>query len=170
MKTHVSTFHRIVLTAITSIGLSYGLQAQQDAVTKEDKEFLKNASELGLTEQQLGKLASEKGNSPEVKALGKKLVSDHKKTNADLEKLAKSKKVELDMKPTAAQKQMISAFENKSGEEFDKEFREHVAKDHEKAIKMFSDAAKDTKDPDVKQFAEKNLGSLKEHHEAASRK
>src|SRR5687767_10975407 len=90
MKTHVSTLQRILLSVIGSIGLSYGIYAQTDAVTKEDKEFLKNASELGLTEQQLGKLAAEKAGSAEVKALGKKLASDHQKSNADLEKLAKS--------------------------------------------------------------------------------
>ena len=52
---------------------------------------------------------------------------------------------------------------------FDNEFKEHVAKDHEKVIKSFSDAAKDSKDPDVKAFAERNLESLKEHHSAPSK-
>jgi putative membrane protein len=154
---------------VVALGISSAAWGQTDALTKEDKEFLKNASEMGLTEVELGKLAAEKGGSAEVKALGKKLMADHKKSNAELAKLAKSKKVELKMDETAAQKQMIAAFEKKSGAEFDKEFREHVAKDHEKAIKTFSDAAKDTKDPDVKAFAEKNLAALKEHHDAAKK-
>jgi putative membrane protein len=167
MKTGFANKMRPFIAIVAAAGLATFADAQEDALTKQDKEFLKKASELGMTETELGKLATQRGSSAEVKALGKKLAADHAKANADLEKLAKSKKVELKMDETLAQKQMISSFEKKSGAEFDKEFKEHVAKDHEKAIKTFSDAAKDTKDPDVKAFAEKNLESLKEHHSAA---
>jgi putative membrane protein len=162
MKTFASILFTVALATTTTF-------AQEDALTREDKEFLKNASELGMTEVELGKLAIKNGGSDDVKKLGKKLVSDHQKTNAELSKLAKKKNVELKMEPTVAQKKMISSFENKSGAEFDKEFREHAAKDHKDAIKTFEDAAKDAKDPDVKSFAEKNLSTLKEHHSALSR-
>jgi putative membrane protein len=159
-----------VLQLIAVIGFAgTSVFAQGDALTREDKEFLKNAAELGTTEVELGKLAAEKGGSEDIKKLGKKMAADHKKSNAELSKLAKNKKVDLKMESTAAQKQMISAFEKKTGAEFDKEFREHVAKDHKDAIKTFEDAAKDAKDPEVKAFAEKNLSTLKEHHSALSR-
>lgn len=169
MKTSIMKWLRSGTGLAAAVCLSGFAIAQEDALTKEDKEFLKNASEMGLTEVELGKMAAEKGASADVKALGKRLVADHQKSNEDLEKLAANKKVELKMEKTAAQSQMISAFEKKSGEEFDKEFREHVAKDHEKAIKTFSDAAKDSKDADVKAFAEKQLGTLKQHHSAAEK-
>lgn len=155
----------LTLAAVLAIGATNCL-AQDDALTREDKEFLKNASEIGITEVELGKLAEQKG-GPEVKKLGAMLVADHSKSNQELATLAKSKKVELKMEPAATQKQMLSAFEGKSGAEFDKEFKEHVTKDHEKAIKTFQDAAKDAKDPDVKAFATKNLKGLQAHHSAA---
>ena len=149
--------------SLASIGL-----AQTDAITKEDKEFLKNASEMGATEVALGQLAAEKGTAADVKALGARLVADHTASNAEIAALAKAKKVELAMIPAATQRNMLHRFEGKSGTEFDKEFREHVAKDHEKAIKMFTDAAADAKDADVKAFALKNLDVLKAHFELAS--
>lgn len=137
--------------------------AQTDAVTKEDKEFFKNAGELNMTEVSLGQLAQEKAFSPEVKALGATLVADHTAMTTDLTALAKQKGVEMTIEPTARQKTMLAAFKDKTGAEFDREFREHVAKDHEKAIKMFTDAGKDSKDADVKAFAAKNLASLQAH-------
>ena len=155
----------IAMAGLATASLSL---AQTDAITKEDKEFLKNASEMGATEVALGTMAVEKGTSAEVKALGAKLVADHTAGNNEIKTLAKAKNVELAMIPTVPQRQMISAFEGKSGAEFDKEFLEHVAKDHEKAIKVFADGAADAKDADVKAFALKHLGVLKEHFAGAS--
>ncbi len=144
--------------------------AQTDAVTKEDKEFLKNAGEMNMTEVALGNLAQERAFSPEVKAMGLTLVTDHNAMTADLVVLAKAKGVELTVESTVTQKTMIGAFKDKTGAEFDREFREHVAKDHEKAIKMFTDAAEDSKDADVKAFAAKNLAALQGHLQAVGGK
>jgi len=146
------------------------LCAQTDAVTKEDKEFFKNAGELNMTEIALGKLVQEKAFSPEVKALGATLVADHTAMTEELAALAKRKSVEMTIEPTATQKTMLAAFKDKTGAEFDREFREHVAKDHTKAIKMFTDAGEDSKDADVKAFAAKNLAALQAHHQAVGGK
>ena len=162
MKTKILVLALVAgLFACSNIAL-----AQGDAVTKEDKEFLKNAGEMNMTEIALGRLAQEKAFSPEVKSLGATLVADHQAMTDDLVALAKTKGVELTVQPTVTQKTMIAAFKEKTGAEFDREFREHVAKDHEKAIKMFADAAKDSKDADVKAFAAKNLAALQAHHAA----
>lgn len=151
--------------AVSNLGF-----AQGDAVTKEDKEFFKNAGEMNMTEIALGRLAQERAFSPEVKSLGATLMADHQAMNEDLIALAKTKGVELTIEPNVAQKTMLSAFKDKTGADFDREFREHVMKDHEKAIKMFEDAAKDSKDPEVKAFATKNLGALHAHHHAVGGK
>ena len=159
----------LALGAFLLIPCNHGF-AQTDAVTKEDKEFFKNAGELNTTEIALGRMAQEKAFSPEIKALGKTLETDHTAMTADLVALAKAKGVELTIQPTVTEKTMLAAFKDKAGAEFDREFREHVAKDHEKAIKMFTDAAKDSKDPDVKAFAAKNLAALQGHHQAVGGK
>ena len=135
-----------------------------DAISREDKEFLKNAGELGMTEVLLGNLAVEKATSPELKALGARLVEDHTKSNEELVALALKKGVEMTLEPTAAQKQMLAAFKAQSGAEFDKELMEHVRKDHEKGLHTFADAAQDSKDPDIKAFAMKNIAVMQQHH------
>ena len=160
MKTRI--YLSILLAAFVFAPGAFGA----DALSREDKEFLKNAGELNMTEIALGKLAQERAFSPELKTLGATLIADHTAMTEDLVALAKQKGVEMDVKSTAAQKAMISAFKNKTGAEFDREFREHVAKDHEKAIRLFEDAAKDSKDPDVKAYAMKNLAAVQAHHAA----
>ena len=160
---NISLFAAAVLTALTFGTSSFAA----DAISREDKEFLKNAGELGMTEVLLGNLAVEKATSPELKALGARLVEDHTKSNQELVALALKKGVELTMEPTAAQKTMLAAFKEKSGAEFDKELMEHVRKDHEKGIHTFTDAAEDSKDMDIKAFALKNVGVMQQHHAMA---
>ena len=135
-----------------------------DVISREDKEFLKNAGELGMTEVMLGKLAVERATSAELKTLGARLVADHTKSNEELVALAVKKGVEMDLESTPAQKKMLANFKDKSGAEFDKELIEHVRKDHDKGLHTFTDAAKDSKDPDIKAFALKNVAVMQEHH------
>jgi putative membrane protein len=165
MKTNHSIFAVVAVALGLLTGASSGFAA--DAVSREDKEFLKNASELGVTEIQLGALAVEKATSLELKALGGQLVAHHGKSNQDLILLAQKKGVELNMEPTAAQKRMLASFEGKSGAEFDKELMEHVRKDHERGLRTFADAAADSKDPDVKAFAVSAIAAMREHYKAA---
>src|SRR3954451_5200068 len=126
------------------------------------------ASELGLTEVQMGKLAAENATDPNLKALGSKMMADHNVSNSDVIKIAAAKGVELKMDETSTQKKMLSSFEGKTGAEFDKEFREHAVKDHEKTIKLFKHAAETSPDADIKAFAVKNLPILQEHLAMAS--
>ena len=157
----------LLLTTALSLALTGITSAQGDALTREDKEFLKNAAEMNSAEVALGKLAQEKG-GPEVKKIGKMLVEDHSKANEELMALAKKKNVQIEVEPNAAQKKLAADFEKRNGAEFDKEFHEHQAKDHKKSIRAFEDAAKDSKDPDVKAYATKQLPGLQKHLHAVS--
>ena len=159
----MKNFLYVSTTALAAIILATtGLAA--DALSREDKEFLKNAGELGITEVVLGNLAVERATSPELKALGARLVADHTKSNEELVALAVKKGVEMTLEPTGAQKKMLANFKDKSGAEFDKELMEHVRKDHEKGLHAFTDAAEDSKDPDIKAFAMKNIAVMQQHH------
>lgn len=158
-----------IFAAITLSALSIATSAiAADALSREDKEFLKNAAELGVTEVELGKLAVAKATSAELKALGARLVADHTASNDELIALAVSKGVEMKLEPTSVGKKMLADFKAKVGAEFDKELMEHVRKDHEKGLRTFADAAADSKDADIKAFAMKNVAVMKEHHQLST--
>jgi putative membrane protein len=53
------------------------------------------------------------------------------------------------------------------GADFDKTYTKDMVAGHEKAVKTFEDASKNAKDPEIKEWAGKQLKTLEEHLEQA---
>jgi putative membrane protein len=53
--------------------------------------------------------------------------------------------------------------QKKDAKKFDREYMEHMVKEHKKDVSEFEKQARNAKDPDVKAFASKTLPTLKEH-------
>jgi len=132
-----------------------------------DISFIKGAAQGDQAEVQLGKLAAEKGQNPQIKELGQRLAQDHSKANQDLMPIAQKCGVTLPNDQSWMEKLETKNLQNKSGADFDKAFAEHAIKDHEKDIDRFQKAQQDCKDPDLKAFIEKTLPVLREHLQMA---
>jgi putative membrane protein len=132
-------------------------------------EFVKQAGADGLAEVQMGKLASEKGSDPGVKALAEKIVTDHSKANDKLKEIAGSKNLEVPSSPGMTHKAMMEKYEHQSsGKNFDQDFAKAMVKDHKNAIELFEKAASDeSMDADLRAFAKKTLPTLREHLKSA---
>ena len=128
--------------------------------------FLTEAASGGLTEVELGKMASTKAQNPEVKKFADMMVTDHSKANDELKSLASSKNITLPTSPMAKHQQTIRELQGKSGAEFDKEYIEDMLEDHEKDVAEFEKQSQSHPDADVKAFAAKTLPTLKKHLEA----
>jgi putative membrane protein len=130
--------------------------------------FLKEAAGNGMAEVELGKLAQQRASSSAVKAFGQQMVTDHTKANEQVQALAAAKKIDLpttlDSKHAALRDQLAS----KNGVEFDQAYMDEMANDHKKVIQQFSDAAKESTDKDVKEFAANTLPVLQGHLEKAT--
>jgi putative membrane protein len=57
----------------------------------------------------------------------------------------------------------MKSLEKATGADFDREYVEHMVKDHRKDVKEFEEAAKSLSDPDLRAFAQKTLPTLQEH-------
>ena len=132
-----------------------------------DRHFIADAAADGMAEVALGRLASERASSDDVKFCGRTMVDDHTRANAELSSLAAAKGVELprDMKPEhkAAERKLRDL----SGAEFDAAYMAHMAKDHEKAVRLFTRQSTSGRDPDVKAWAGRTLPTLRRHLERA---
>ncbi|MDZ4286744.1 MAG: DUF4142 domain-containing protein [Prosthecobacter sp.] len=163
MKTYRSI---CALTALVA-GLALVTSQAKDpesVLNSGDEGFVKKASQMGMAEVQLGMLGSKKAAREDVKALAEKMVTDHTAMNDELKGLAESKKVMTSVITDPNDTQNLKALENKnSGEDFDKAFLNQLEKDHKNAISAFEDAAKDSKDAEVKAWAEKHLSHLRAH-------
>lgn len=134
-------------------------------VTSPDNSFLMEASQGGMAEVELGKLAASKAQSPEVKKFGEKMVSDHTKANNELKALAAKKGVVLPAELSSSQKSELEKLKGLSGADFDKEYVELMVDDHEEDVDAFQSQADGAKDADIKAFAAKTLPTLKSHLE-----
>jgi putative membrane protein len=154
--------------AIFALALSLGAVAadkkkDDGKVSNDDRQFIMQAAQDGMTEVQLGKLAQEKGSSSDVKKFGQMMVEHHSKGNSELEavasKLGASPPKTLDQK----HQETVKKFEKLSGGDFDREYAQAMVKDHERAISLFEKQSKKGDAEELKQFAAKQLPLLQEH-------
>src|SRR5690606_19368134 len=98
---------------------------------------------------------------------GKLMVKDHTRINKDLAALAKKKGIVLP--PTSSEKSidLIENLNDKTGNEFDKDYIDLMVNDHEKVIDLFENSLKNTLDDDIKEFINKTLPFVKTHLAAA---
>ena len=131
--------------------------------TSRDAMFLKKAAEGGLAEVELGQLAQQKASSQEVKDFGQRMVNDHSKANDQLKQVAEQEHVTVPQHLNAKEEATKDRLEKLSGEQFDKAYMNTMVKDHRKDVAEFAHESKMAKDPDVKNFAQQTLPTLREH-------
>lgn len=136
---------------------------QRGTLTAGERNFLQSAAEINATEIETGKLAESQSTDPNIKKIGQDLVRDHTAANQQLEKLASSKGLSITAQPTSFQQRMISSLQQKSGDEFNKQFLRQTTFAHQRAVSMFERASRRAQDPDIKSWAAQMLPSLQSH-------
>jgi len=112
---------------------------------------------------QLGQLAAQRAQSPEVKQFGQRMVTDHTAANDKLKQVASQKGVTLPADLDSSSRREYDKLEKLSGSKFDREYMSHMVSDHKKDVKEFESEAKSGKDADLKTFASTTLPTLQEH-------
>jgi putative membrane protein len=134
-----------------------------DDQTVKDKMFLHDAAEGGLAEVQLGQLAADKAASPDVKAFGQKMVTDHTALNNDLKPIAESMGVMLPRKVKKDDQAEYDKLSALSGDDFDKEYLTFMVKDHHADLRAFRQESVVTHDPTLKAAVDKGFSVILEH-------
>jgi putative membrane protein len=144
-----------------------GVQQQMGQGQQEmkDKQFVSAALEGGLAEVTLGKLAAEKGSSPEVKQFGQQMVEDHTKLGEQMKPVAQQIGVKIPTELSKKDKALEAKLSGLSGTQFDKAYVEAMVKDHKKDYSEFQDEAKTAAIPAVKQAAAAGEPVIKSHLE-----
>jgi putative membrane protein len=132
-----------------------------------DHTFIMKAAEGGLAEVQLGKLASDKGSSEQVKQFGQKMVDDHGKANDELKAIAQSKNISLPTDLEPKDKALMNRLQKLSGAQFDRAYMQAMLKDHKTDVAEFKKEASSGRDSEVKAFAAKTLPTLESHLQLA---
>lgn len=134
-----------------------------------DAAAMKQLAQSNLNEIAAGKLAVSKAENPQVKSFGQKMIDDHTQMLQDLRTLAKAKGVPLPESASAKEMAQGKLLERKSGADFDREFMQHMVKDHETALKDSEALSSKAKDADFRAAVQKAHGKIKEHYDLAQR-
>ena len=142
-------------------------KVQAQPLQEDSKKFLTEAAGGGMMEVELGKMAAVNAQSQRVKDFGTMMVNDHTRINNELKTLASGRSLAIsDSLPSKMRKEMED-LNKKKGSAFDKAYMQMMVNDHEKDGKAFEKAGKSLPDSDVKDFASRNLPTLKAHLDSA---
>ncbi len=133
----------------------------------QDKEFVSNAGMAGLAEVQMGNLALQKATSADVQAFAQRMVTDHSKSNEELQQLATTKGVALPAEVNEEYDDALEHLTSLSGAAFDKAYMQHMVDDHRKAVDLFTNASTSSQDTDLKAWAGRTLPTLQQHLQLA---
>lgn len=144
-------------------GSSKSGAAKSSPLDHGDRKFLEEAAAGGLAEVEMGQLASQRAESPEVKQFGERMVQDHGKANDQLKQLAQSKGVDIPAQTDKSHQRKMEKLHKLNGAAFDRQYMDDMVKDHKKDVKDFQKKAESAQDPDVKNFAAQTAPTLQEH-------
>jgi putative membrane protein len=142
---------------------SASMGASPSQVAPSDKKFVREAAQGGMAEVELGKLATEKASSDEVKKFGQRMVDDHTKAGNELKQIAGEKGIVVSQQLSAKDKMTKDRLSKLSGEQFDKAYMADMVKDHTQDVADFQKEVNSGADSDVKNFAAKTLPTLQDH-------
>jgi putative membrane protein len=129
-----------------------------------DQAFVTKALEGGMAEVELGKLAADKSQSPDVKQFAQKMVNDHSQMGDKWFKpVAQQIGVSEPKGPSKKDKKLIEKLQGLSGQQFDTEYIQAMVKDHKEDLKEFQSESEAAQDPNVKQIATQGTKVISQH-------
>lgn len=147
--------------------IAQGNKAGQGASSGGDTKFIEHVARGGQAEVDLGRLGEQKAQSTEVKALARRLVADHTKSNQQLMKIAQQEGVQPPAQQSKSERSERAKLEKLDGQAFDQAFVKQIVQDHQKDIKYFQKEQESLKDPQLRSFAQQTLPVLQEHLQMA---
>jgi len=111
-----------------AIAIASGVAYAQAA---DSKTFVNDLTMAGLAEVQLGKLAAERGSSPDVKSFGQMMVKDHTQAANELKPIATELKVQQPTQLDQKHKALADKLSKLQGSEFDREYINAMVMGHE---------------------------------------
>jgi putative membrane protein len=154
--------------AIVGAGILIFVTANAIAqVSPVDQTFAMKAAAGGQAEVALGRLATEKAGSQQVRQFGQQMVTDHSQANQELQAVAKQQNLSLPTEPDAASMATEERLRASSGTAFDTAYTRDMVQDHQQDVADFQKEATSGQDPALKGFAQKYLPVLQHHLQMA---
>src|ERR1700744_2711569 len=125
--------------------------------------FSNQARMAGLKEIKASQLAINKSQNQQIVSFASMMVTDHQNANLELIRILKSKKYNVPPYTSGLGVTVDPLLTTTRGSGFDKIYVTMMVNDHKQAVSLFTYAANNQLDPDLKAFAQKTLPKLKHH-------
>lgn len=132
-------------------------------INSTDQQFIRHVAANALMDVELGKLATKKSLSNDVKKYGQQMIDDHTKASDHLRQLAAKKGMTLAPKLPGSALATRNRLNKFSGDQFDAAYMEEMLKDHKQDVEDFRREGKMTSDPDIRGFVTETLPILEDH-------
>jgi putative membrane protein len=153
-----------LVMAVTAVSAT-GMQSSPDQTANADREFITKSTQGSLAEVELGKIALQKSQNPEVRQFAQKMIEDHSKMIEDMKPAASRIGSKMPTSVNAQQRQDADRLRSLSGDTFDKEYITAMVADHHKDLKEFTDEESRTTDPNLKDTVAKGKEVIRMHTE-----
>jgi len=160
---------RLVLGGALIVLATTSMAAEPEHAATDANAFLVQAASGGIAEVELGRLAQQRGSSPDVKGFGERMIRDHTQANRELDALATKKGVAVPEKLDREHAALRDRLSKLSGGDFDRAYMKEMTADHEQDVAEFRRVSEGAKDPDVRAFAAHTLPTLISHLDEAKR-
>lgn len=152
----LAVFLTILAGAFPAAGIAAAVrngQARVDTIDQRDREFLVTIRFANLWEMPMGKLATERGTTEEVKDAGATMLADHTRLNTVVEQLAGKFGVQLPSKPKATHQTWMTEISGEQGQEFDQTFVNRLRAAHGSVFSIIAEVRAGTKNQTILDFA-----------------
>jgi putative membrane protein len=155
----------LVLVIIATAVIAAAMQPPPDRTANEDREFITKSTQGSLAEVELGKMALQKSQNPDVREFAQKMVTDHSKLIEDMKPVASRIGSKMPTEVNSKQRQEAEKLQGLSGDSFDKAYITTMVADHHKDLQEFTEEESRTANPYLKDAVSKGKEVIRMHTE-----
>lgn len=145
---------------IASMALSGVVLAQP---APRDIAFAGAAAQGNRAEVMLGRLASQRGGTTDIRSFGVHMVNEHSMALAQLETIARRKRIVLPKGVEPEAQRLYDRLSRLRGRAFDRLYKREMIEDHMKDIGEFQKESRNGRDAQLRSYATQTLPHLREH-------
>lgn len=138
-------------------------------LSDKDQRFVRDASEGAKAQIALGQMMVQRASEQDMRDLGQRLIDDNTKAYNQLSQIAAQKGISVASAPADRMQQSLDRMSNESGRNFDKDTVGNARHGAGKQVDLYSWGSNSAQDPDLRSFAQQNLGTAQQDQAEADR-
>ena len=138
------------------------------SLSQEDRRFALEAMQGNVAEVQAGNLAAEKATDPAVKEFARRMADDHGTAVQQLGALLGTQGGDMPKAGGPEDQKGLEKLRGLSGAEFDRAYMAHMAKAHDRDVRLYEEHASKANDSRLRLYITKTLPVLQQHQKDAN--